>query len=69
MTKKSGYCQQIQNLDFQSVYHCERDARIKIKLQALYHFQNGKTIKDVSDIVIATEKTVSSWINNTNRRN
>lgn len=62
MTKQSGYFEKIQEFAFKAAYHHERDARIKIKLQALHHFQVGKTIKEVSDIVLATEKTVSAWI-------
>jgi transposase len=62
MTKKSSYCEQIQDFNFKQVYHSERNAKIKVKLLALHHFQTGKSIKEVSDVVLATEKTVSSWI-------
>ncbi len=62
MPKKSCLYDEVQGIDFLSTYRLERDGRIKVKLLALHHFQNRKTIKEVADIVLVTEKTVSSWI-------
>jgi transposase len=59
---KQNLVNAIQNYDFLSCYRCERDARIKIKLQALHHLQSGKKIIEVAEIVLADERTVRSWL-------
>lgn len=48
--------------DFLGNYKVEHDARIKIKLQALHHLQSGKTLKEVSEIVLYEEKAVKEWL-------
>jgi transposase len=62
MTKYSVNKDQIQGFDFKATYRLEQDGRIKVKLLALHHFQNGKTIRDVSELVLSDEKTVGLWI-------
>lgn len=62
MNKKSECLEQIQGYDFLSCYKVERDPRIKIKLQALHHLQNGRDLKDVADIVLYDERTVKIWL-------
>lgn len=53
---------ELEGLDFKSSFRVERDAKIKIKLQALHHLQSGKKILDVAEIVLADERTVRSWL-------
>ena len=62
MTKSSVNRDKIQDFDFKATYRLEQDGRIKVKLLALHHFQNGKTIRDVSELVLSDEKTVGIWI-------
>lgn len=52
MEKSKELIDQIQRSDFLSTYKEERNSRIKIKLLSLYHLQQGKTIKEVSEIVM-----------------
>ena len=42
MQKTEELISYIQDFDFLATYKVERDPRIKIKLQALYHLQQGK---------------------------
>ena len=51
----------IQEYDFLATYKVERDPRIKIKLQALHHLQQGKTIQEVADITLYGSKSIKSW--------
>lgn len=62
MLKFQELVELIQEYDFKSCYKVERDPRIKIKLLALYHLQNGKKLVEVADMVIAEEKTVRGWL-------
>tara|TARA_Y100000310_G_scaffold335936_1_gene419204 strand:- start:39 stop:1097 length:1059 start_codon:yes stop_codon:yes gene_type:complete len=52
----------IQEYDFLSCFKVERDPKIKIKLQALHHLQQGKKLCEVAKIVLADERTVRSWL-------
>ena len=52
----------IQEYDFLSCYRVERDPKIKIKLQALHHLQQGRKLCEVADIVLVDERTVRSWL-------
>ena len=62
MSKVSGYKESVKGFDFLAAYRLEHQGRVKIRLQALHHFQSGKTIQDVADIVLADVKTVRRWI-------
>ncbi len=62
MTKTSKYHSQILDFNFAASYHVERDARIKVKLLALHHFQSGKNVREIADMIISTEKSVGLWI-------
>lgn len=62
MTKTNGLVDQIQGFDFLSCYKVERDPRVKIKLLALHHLQAGKTIQDVSEVVLYGPQSVKSWL-------
>lgn len=64
MTRRSSYHQAVQGIDFLSTYQVERDGLIKIKLLALHHFQAMTSIKQISAMVMYSEKTVLSWIKN-----
>jgi transposase len=48
--------------DFLKLYRCESNARGKVRLLALYHLQQGKQIKEVSQILCVTRKTIYSWL-------
>ena len=48
--------------NFLVAYRRETNAQGKIRLLALHHLQSGKSIKEVSDIVCTTRKTVHSWL-------
>jgi len=52
----------IQGYDFLGCFKVERDPKIKIKLQALHHLQQGKNLCEVAEIVLADERTVRSWL-------
>lgn len=62
VNKTNGLVEQIQIFDFLASYKVERDPRIKIKLLALCHLQNGKTIQEVSEITLYNTKSVKSWL-------
>ena len=52
----------LSGLDFLGLYRCELNARGKIRLLALHHLQQGKTIQEVSIILCVTRKTIYSWL-------
>jgi len=62
MTKIKAFIEAIQDYDFKETYKVERDARIKIKLQALHHLQARKLLREVAEMVLMTEKTVRCWL-------
>ena len=62
MNRLKKFIEQIQGVDFLSTYKVERDPRIKIKLQALYHLQNGKTVSEVAAITLYNRKSVRHWL-------
>jgi transposase len=62
MSKVSSYKIHVKGFDFLAAYKLESQGRVKIRLLALHHFQNGKTIVEVADIVLADAKTVLRWI-------
>lgn len=62
MKRTKNIIEEVADFDFLPCYRVERDARIKIKLLALYHLQSGKRLKEVADIVISDERTVRSWL-------
>ena len=51
----------IQGYDFLATYKVERDPRIKIKLLALHHLQQGKSIQEVAGITLYHRKSVKAW--------
>lgn len=53
---------QIQKNEFLETYKVERDPRIKVKLLALLHLQQGKSIKEVSEITFYNPQSVKSWL-------
>ena len=59
---KKELIQSIQEYDFLATYKVERDPRIKIKLQALHHLQQGKSIQEVSEITLYNRRSVKSWL-------
>lgn len=63
MQNFSQLIESIQIYDFQSTYKMERNAKIKVKLLALAHLQNGKSLKEVAAVVFYTEKTIKGWLN------
>ncbi len=62
MKKSKILIEGIQEYDFLATYKAERNAKIKVKLQALHHLQKGKTIQEVSDISLYTRKSVRHWL-------
>lgn len=64
MLRLKNFIKEIQEYNFKASYRVERDPRIKIKLQALYHLQTGRSLKDVAEIVLSNDKTVRSWLRN-----
>ncbi|MCK6598155.1 MAG: winged helix-turn-helix domain-containing protein, partial [Bdellovibrionaceae bacterium] len=64
MVKTEELVDKIHGFDFLASYKVERDPRIKIKLLALHHLQNGKSIQDVSEITLYNSKSVKSWLEN-----
>ena len=52
----------LQAFNFLACYKVERNARIKIKLLALYHLQQGKDFLDEAAMLLVTERIVRSWI-------
>ena len=52
MQKTEELISYIQDFDFLAIYKVERDPHIKIKLQALHHLQQGKSILEVADIIL-----------------
>ena len=62
MNKTKDLIEYIFDYDFLATYKVERDPRIKIKLQALQHLQNGKSIQEVADITFYDAKSVKSWL-------
>lgn len=62
LKSKSQLLSFIQEFDFLSCYRVERDSKIKIKLQALHHLQQGKKICEVANIVLVDERTVRTWL-------
>jgi len=52
----------IQDYDFLATYKVERDPRVKIKLLALHHLQQGKSIQEVADITLYAAKAVKFWL-------
>jgi transposase len=52
----------IQDYDFKATYKVERNAKVAIKLQALHHLQEGKTLRAVAEMVLCTQKTVKGWL-------
>jgi hypothetical protein len=62
MKRSKILIEDIQGLDFLASYKAERNAKIKVKLLALHHLQNGKTIQDVSEITLYTRKSIRHWL-------
>jgi len=62
MERSKRIIKQIQKYDFLSTYKEERNSRIKIKLLSLHHLQKGKTIKEVSELVMYGRKYVRHWL-------
>lgn len=62
MKRTKEIIEEIAGFDFLPCYRVERDARIKIKLQALHHLQLGRRVKEVAEIVLSDERTVRSWL-------
>ncbi len=62
MTKISLLRFQLKVFDFAATYQVEQNNPSKVKLLALHHFQTGKEISAIADMVLATEKSVSRWI-------
>ncbi len=62
MNRTKELVKKIQGYDFLSTYKVERDSRIKIRLQALHHLQNGKIIKEVSEMTLYEERCVRHWL-------
>lgn len=62
MNRLKTFIAQIQGIDFLSTYKVERDPRIKIKLLALHHLQNGKNLTEVSSIILYGRKYVRHWL-------
>jgi transposase len=56
------FVEQIQGYDFLATYKVEQNPRIKIKLQALYHLQEGKSITEVSEITLYDRKSIRRWL-------
>ena len=52
----------IQGFDFLATFKVERNPRIKIKLQALHHLQNGESITEVARITLYSAQRVSIWL-------
>jgi transposase len=52
----------IQAFDFLSTYKVEQNSRIKIKLLALHHLQAGKTIQEVSKILLYDRRSIRHWL-------
>lgn len=48
--------------DFASLARQELDGRVRLRLLALAHLQDGKTPRDVSAMLKVHEKTVLSWL-------
>ena len=61
MEKLAKLITQIQGYSFLAAYNVEKNARIKIKLLALHHFQNYKSLDEVSSIVLYKSKGVKNW--------
>jgi transposase len=62
MQKLKQFISLIQDYDFLSAYKVERDPRIKIKLLALHHLQQGRSLSDVADITLYSRKQVRHWL-------
>ena len=62
MERSKKLIERIQKYDFLSTYKEERNSRIKIKLLSLHHLQNGKTIKEVSELVLYGRKYIRHWL-------
>jgi len=52
----------LQQYDFLSTYKVERNAKIKVKLLALHHLQEGKRLKEVSDLTLYDRRSVRHWL-------
>ncbi len=59
---KKDLVTQIQGYDFLATYKVERSANIKIKLQALQHMQEGKSIQETASIVFYHRHSIKSWL-------
>ncbi len=57
---KKDLVTQIQGYDFLATYKVERSANIKIKLQALQHMQDGKSIQETAGIVFYHHHSIKS---------
>ena len=62
MKKTKDLILEIQTYDFLATYKVERDARIKIKLLALDHLREGRSIDEVSNITRYDSKSIKSWL-------
>ena len=62
MSKVSGFKDLVKECNFLAAYKLEPQGRVKIRLLALHHFQTGKSITDIADIVLVDSKTVLRWI-------
>ncbi len=57
---KKDLVTQIQGYDFLATYKVERNPNIKIKLQALQHMQDGKSIQETAGIVFYHHHSIKS---------
>ncbi len=62
MKKLNEIRPQLLDYAFRETYKRERDPVIKIKLLALHHFQSGKKLTDIADLILYDEKALRSWI-------
>lgn len=64
MTKRSIYeaLKLFPDEDLKKLCRKEKDGRMRIRLLALYHFQQGKSLSEVVDISLACEVSVRRWI-------
>ena len=59
---KKDLIQCIRGYDFLATYKVERNSKIKIKLLALQHLQQGKSIEETAEIVLYHRQSIKSWL-------
>jgi len=62
MNRLKKLIEDIQEHDFLSTYKAERNAKIKVKLLALHHLQEGKKLKEVSGFTLYDRRSVRHWL-------